>query len=243
MEGLILLGLNGDKMIRPTLSLLLLGLLLTVGAVKHAAAEDPSFLNNILKHLDQGDESFSDSFARKDLSNDTNEVVLYAPGPSTTPLVPKRNELNEMIDSIKAVAGIGPKQHFERLIETLETNFGADYRMPTLNQCRHSRIITRKAAKPSLMPDEDLGYLYFDATNRSLRPKTYRFGRHAIPYTNGQAVSRVTENQRLPLYLAEVSGIICLPTYVRSLPGDELEFHEGDAAWQTVDSDDAVSQE
>lgn len=46
-------------MIRPTLSLLLLGLSLTVRAVQHATAEDPSFLSNILKHLDQGDESFT----------------------------------------------------------------------------------------------------------------------------------------------------------------------------------------
>lgn len=217
------------------------GFLLLVCLVNNAFAEDPSFLNNILKHLDKGDESFIDSFSRERRS-DSKQVVLYAPGPSTTPLVPKRNELNEMIDNIKAVAGIGPKQHFERFAKTLEENFGEAYQAPTLSPCRHSRIITRQPAKPSLMPDEEIGYLYFDAINRSLRAKTYRFGRHAIPYTNGQEVSRLIETQRLAIYLAEVSGIICLPTYVRSLAGGELEFHEGDAAWQAVDSDDSVTQ-
>lgn len=226
-----------------SLLLFLIALVLATSAVGSAVAEDPSFLNNILRHLDQGDESFTDTFTHDDLGTSSNRIVLYAPGPSTTALVPKRNELNEMIDNIKAVAGIGPHQHLEKLIKTLDENFGPDYRTPTLNPCRHSRIITRKAAKPSLMPDEEIGYLYFDATNRSLRAKTYRFGRYAIGYTNGQEISRVVESQRLPIYLAEISGIICLPTYVRPLGGDELEFHEGDAAWQAVQSNDAGSQE
>jgi len=200
---------------------------IAVFCLSNSAVAEDAFLNNILKNIDSKNEAFSDSFTYNDsLYTNANPVVLYKPGPSKSPLFFKRNEIYDLIDNIKKIGGIDADIALKSMLETLEDSFGQDYKLPELDACKFSRVITRAAAKPSLMPNEAVKYLYFDASSRENNAKTYRFGRTAVKYVGGKTISSMTPEEKYPLYLTEVFGVMCLPTYIETISGSRLKFYE-----------------